>query len=80
MEAKFGVEKTRTRRRADSDSGIYSFGSASSGLGRLSRHIVKNEKKFVAERCDHHDYRWTQGIMLDVRDSRHRLMGQYEDF
>ena len=55
------------KKRTDSDSGIYSFGSSSSGC----RHLTNGEEENIGE--DQSSYGWRQNIMLDVRggDAHH---------
>ena len=62
MRLKDEVEKKRMKKRTDSDSGIYSFGSSSSG----SRHLTNGEEENIGE--DQSSYGWRQNIMLDVRE------------
>ena len=49
-----GMGEGMNRRRADTDSGIYSFGSASSARGRLSRSLMMDHDN----RYFFHDYNW----------------------
>ena len=82
MMKKSGEGMNSRRRRADSDSGIYSFGSASSARGRLSRSLMVNHDDKLDGHHDnkldghhdnkldgHHEYNWRQNIMMDARDS-----------
>ena len=62
---RMGEGMNRRRRRADSDSGIYSFGSASSARERLSRSLKIDH----GNKNGFHDYNWRQNIMMDARDS-----------